>query len=79
MTETYKKYLYNQFRETYAFTGVPISLFLKGKEKKDRPEPSNVKVSRNRHQDDEEGEGDVEEGQEEFRDHESDYRFENED
>lgn len=78
MTETYKKYLYNQFRETYAFTGVPISLFLKGKEKKDRPEPSNVKVSRNRQHDDDEGEGDEEEGQEEFRDHESDYRFENE-
>lgn len=80
MTETYKKYLYNQFRETYAFTGVPISLFLKGKEKKDRPEPSNEKVSRNRHHDKDEGEGDEEEeGQEEFRDHESDYRFENED
>jgi GTP-binding protein len=33
MTETYRKYLYNQFRETYKFTGVPISLHLKGKEK----------------------------------------------
>lgn len=35
MTETYKKYLYNQFRETYGFTGVPISLHLKGKKKRD--------------------------------------------
>ena len=33
MTETYKKYLYNQFRETYGFTGVPIVLYLKGKQK----------------------------------------------
>ena len=33
MTETYKKYLYNQFRETYGFIGVPISLHLKGKPK----------------------------------------------
>lgn len=37
MTDTYKKYLYNQFRETYGFTGVPISFHLKGKEKKERP------------------------------------------
>lgn len=33
MTDTYKKYLYNQFRETYKFTGVPILMHLKGKEK----------------------------------------------
>lgn len=33
MTETYKKYLYNQFRDTYGFTGVPITLHLKGKQK----------------------------------------------
>lgn len=33
MTDSYKKYLYNQFRETYGFTGVPISLHLKGKPK----------------------------------------------
>jgi GTPase len=33
MTETYKKYLYNQFRETYGFTGVPITIHLKGKKK----------------------------------------------
>ncbi|WP_068467282.1 ribosome biogenesis GTPase Der [Candidatus Protochlamydia phocaeensis] len=37
MTETYKKYLYNQFRETYAFTGVPILMYLKGKEKREKP------------------------------------------
>lgn len=34
MAETYKKYLYNQFRETYGFTGVPILMHLKGKERK---------------------------------------------
>lgn len=38
MTETYKKYLYNQFRDTYAFTGVPIRIHLKGKIKRERPE-----------------------------------------
>lgn len=31
MVESYKKYLYNQFRETYGFSGVPITLHLKGK------------------------------------------------
>lgn len=33
MLESYQKYLYNQFRETYEFTGVPIRMYLKGKEK----------------------------------------------
>lgn len=33
MIESYKKYLYNQFRETYGFTGVPILMNLKGKPK----------------------------------------------
>ncbi len=33
MTDGYKKYLYNQFREVYGFTGVPIELHLKGKKK----------------------------------------------
>lgn len=31
MAESYKKYLYNQFRETFGFTGVPLRLFLRGK------------------------------------------------
>lgn len=31
MTEAYKKYLYNQFREAYGFVGVPIVFHLKGK------------------------------------------------
>lgn len=31
MIESYKKYLYNQFRDTYGFLGVPIQLHLKGK------------------------------------------------
>lgn len=34
MTESYRKYLYNQFREVYGFTGVPILIHLKGKPKK---------------------------------------------
>lgn len=33
MTEPYRKFLYNQFREEYGFIGVPISLHLKGKKK----------------------------------------------
>lgn len=33
MIDTYKKYLYNQFREVYPFTGVPISFHLKGKKR----------------------------------------------
>lgn len=33
MTETYKKYIYNQFRDTYVFSGVPILMHLKGKPK----------------------------------------------
>lgn len=37
MAGSYKKYLYNQFRETYRFTGVPIEMYLKGKKKEDNP------------------------------------------
>ncbi|KIC75419.1 GTPase Der [Neochlamydia sp. EPS4] len=33
MSESYKKYLYNQFRETYGFVGVPLELYVKGKKK----------------------------------------------
>jgi len=36
MLESYKKYLYNQFREVYGFTGVPLTLHLKGKPKRER-------------------------------------------
>lgn len=38
MTDSYKKYLYNQFREAYEFTGIPIVFHLKGKEKKEKVE-----------------------------------------
>lgn len=38
MTESYKKYLYNQFRETYGFVGVPILMHLKGKPKATKEE-----------------------------------------
>lgn len=33
MTESYRKYIYNQFRDNYQFTGVPILIHLKGKAK----------------------------------------------
>lgn len=34
MEESYKKYLVNQFRETYKFTGVPLVFYLKGKKQR---------------------------------------------
>lgn len=42
MSETYKKYLYNQFRETWGFLGVPIVFHLKGKNKgkREKREPA---------------------------------------
>lgn len=40
MLDTYKKYLMNQFRETYSFTGVPIVFRLKGKQREKRVLPS---------------------------------------
>ena len=38
MADTYKKYLYNQFREEYRFSGVPIEMHLRGKEKGEKSE-----------------------------------------
>lgn len=35
MLDTYKKYLLNQFREFYNFSGVPIVFYLKGKKRKE--------------------------------------------
>ena len=36
MTESYRKYIYNQFRDAYGFEGLPIQIYLRGKEKKGR-------------------------------------------
>ncbi len=47
MAEAYRKYLINQFREEYAFTGVPLTFSLKGKKSKDlneRLEESSGKI-----------------------------------
>lgn len=33
MADSYKKYLYNQFRETYRFSGLPLEMHLRGKDK----------------------------------------------
>lgn len=38
MADTYKKYLINQFRDTYGFLGSPIQFFLKGRNTKDKDE-----------------------------------------
>ncbi len=70
MIETYKKYLYNQFRETYAFTGVPINIYLKGKEKKEKPSPKLKAV--------EHPQEEVEEYESEDDEDETEYYFENE-
>lgn len=40
MVETYKKYLINQFRETYGFLGAPLLFTLKGREKREKQESS---------------------------------------
>lgn len=34
MTDTYKRYLYNKFREVYPFSGTPLKILLKGKVEK---------------------------------------------
>lgn len=36
MMDSYKKYLYNKFRDTYSFLGMPLRIFLKGKERKNK-------------------------------------------
>jgi GTP-binding protein len=38
--ESYKKYLINQFRKEYQYTGVPLSFFLKGKKRGDKKKGS---------------------------------------
>jgi GTP-binding protein len=38
MLDTYKKYLMNQFREFFSFTGVPIVFYLKGKKQRELPD-----------------------------------------
>lgn len=40
MVDTYTKYMINQFRETYGFTGSPIKFFLKGRKTKEKTEAS---------------------------------------
>lgn len=39
MTDTYLKYIYNQFREEYGFAGLPINIYLRGKKKADKENP----------------------------------------
>ena len=38
--DTYKKYLINQFRKTYQYTGVPLTFYLKGKKRQDKKKSS---------------------------------------
>ncbi len=72
MTETYKKYLYNQFREVYAFSGLPIRLYLRGKKRQNedgkplrdladrRKEEKGINHSKSHHDHDEEENQDLE-------------------
>jgi len=83
MLESYKKYLYNQFREAYEFTGVPIRMFLKGKEQRDKPTTQEVQKVENKQPHELDGEYKEEVAEEEYEDedeHEGlDYEFDNED
>ena len=38
--DNYKKYLINQFRKTYQFTGVPLVFYLKGKKRQEKKKSS---------------------------------------
>jgi GTP-binding protein len=38
--DTYKKYLINQFRKTYRYTGVPLTFYLKGKKRQEKKKKS---------------------------------------
>lgn len=40
LADTYKKYLINQFRKTYRYTGVPLTFYLKGKKKQEKKKKS---------------------------------------
>ncbi|MFI0434838.1 MAG: ribosome biogenesis GTPase Der [Parachlamydiaceae bacterium] len=81
MIESYKKYLYNQFREVYQFTGVPIRMFLKGKEKKERPLSQEVQKLPHKHADHKhkELEKQASEQGNKYEDDDHDYQFDNED
>jgi GTPase len=56
MTDTYKKYLYNQFREVYPFDGVPINIYMKGKERKERPFSESSRQVEHHHEEEDEQE-----------------------
>lgn len=73
MEESYKKYIYNQFREAYGFIGVPILLYLKGKKQREKPNTSPNLAVRKKHTEEENVE--EEHTEEDF----TTYEFENED
>lgn len=45
MVDSYKKYLINQFRETYGFAGVPLFFSLKGKKERENPDSAPAEIS----------------------------------
>jgi len=74
MTEAYKKYLYNQFREKYGFMGVPILFYLKGK-KKPKAEQARAEQDRQGMLSESEGSGDEFEHEVQHGEHESHDEF----
>lgn len=73
MLESYKKYLYNQFRESYGFLGVPLTLHMKGKKKATKEERLATKKPEKSAESEETKEDEIDDFDE------SSYRFENED
>jgi GTP-binding protein len=79
MADSYKRYLYNQFREAYAFTGVPILIHLKGKVKKEKREIAHPSSPKKQLEDNHESDFyESEEFHEEVMEADEEYFFENE-
>ncbi len=59
MVESYKKYIYNQFREAYGFAGLPIQIYLRGKKRQEKHKQESPGLENHPYREEEEGhEGD---------------------
>lgn len=65
MTETYKKYIYNQFREAYNFLGLPLEIYLKGKKPKEQRDSHETSLGDKNYKA-ETGDDEVDEDEEEY-------------
>lgn len=50
MTDAYKKYLYNQFREEYGYIGCPLRFYLKGKKRDEQRENRLESIEHDKHE-----------------------------